>query len=230
MQPLRLTGRRPKARRTAHHGRLTDRCGADHARPPSANPRQDPRGQRHLTVSTVRTPGPHVYRPADSAPTRVLSRQWHAAYWPISTPPTQSHTRTPTKHANITVSAANTASTTQTFDALTPPNNTAASTPATRHHTSIPITTPLNPKVPHTPTTTPNTSPVFSTAPTPSTNPTPKKSVRHIGTAVEYWVRARQAHPQSGRARHGHMPCRSRPKPTPPQPDNPRKRSGRRQC
>jgi len=61
-------------------------------------------------------------------------------------------------------------------------------------------------------------------------NPTPKKSVRHIGTAVEYWVRARQAHPQSGRARHGHMPCRSRPKPTPPQPDNPQKRSGRRQC
>jgi hypothetical protein len=124
MQPIRLTGRRPKARRTAHHGRLTDRCGADHARPPSANPRQDPRGQRHLTVSTVRTPGPHVYRPAGSAPTRVLSRQWHAAYWPISTPPTQSHTRTPTKHANITASAANTASATQTFDSLTPPNNT----------------------------------------------------------------------------------------------------------
>ena len=60
--------------------------------------------------------------------------------------------------------------------------------------------------------------------------PHPQKSVRHIGTAVEYWVRARQAHPQSGRARHGHRPCRSGPKLTPPQPDNPRKRSGCRQC
>ncbi|MDT5055861.1 MAG: hypothetical protein QOF66_4227 [Mycobacterium sp.] len=178
MRPIRLTGRRPKARRTAHQGR-PHRPMRRRPRPPSANPRQDRRGQRHLTASTVRTPGPHVYRPAGSAPTRVLSSQWHAAYWPISTPPTQSHTRTPTKHANITASAANTASATQTFDALTPPNNTAASTPATCHHTSIPITTPLNPKVPHTPTTTPNTSPVFSTAPMPSTTPLPKKRPAH---------------------------------------------------
>jgi hypothetical protein len=229
MQPIRLTGRRPKARRTAHHGRLTDRCSADHARPPSANPRQDPRGQRHLTVSTVRTPGPHVHRPAGSAPTRVLSRQWHAAYWPISTPPTQSHTRTPTKHANITASAANTASATQTFDALTPPNNTPPRHPRraiTRPFPS-PLPSTLRSPTPQQPHQTPHPC---SPPPQRHPQPHPQKSVRHIGTAVEYWVRARQAHPQSGRARYGHMPCRSRPKPTPPQPDNPRKRSGRRQC
>src|ERR1700738_1157905 len=67
----------------------------------------------------------------------------------------------PPSPATLPAPAPNTASATQTFDTLTPPNNTAASTPATRHHTSIPITTPLNPKVPHTPTTSPNTSPVF---------------------------------------------------------------------
>jgi hypothetical protein len=204
MRPIRLTWRRPKARRTAHQGR-PHRPMRRRPRPPSANPRQDPRGQRHLTASTVRTPGPHVYRPAGSAPTRVLSSQWHAAYWPISTPqpnPTHAHPpSTPTSPLQQPTPPAPPKPSTPSPLQTTPPHRH----PRRAITRPFPITTPLNPKVPHTPTTTPNTSPVFSTAPTPSTTPPPKKRPAHwhsggilgSGAPSAPAIRTRQARPHA---------------------------------